>query len=166
LLQNFIALAILLFIPFLCVQEHQRAPSPPISPIRGDGDAAATPISGGDIPISDASQQAHDISTQLLSYASSIFFFKLWHAPMSKTFYVTCVYLNYIQKSKSGTAIVMYSQSQSFTEFPEQEFNCEDWNAKVAATHDMGDDSTPISCDRTTSEMRGLSPKIILGESR
>jgi hypothetical protein len=66
---------------------------------------------------------------------------------MSKIFYLTCVYLNYIQGSKSSTAIVSYSQFQLFTGFPEQEFNCEDWNAKTAVIHDMGDDSTPIgSC--------------------
>jgi hypothetical protein len=66
---------------------------------------------------------------------------------MSKTFYLICVYLNYIQGYNSITQIVTYSQSQSFTRFPEQEFNREDWNAKAAAIHDMGDDSTPIgSC--------------------
>jgi hypothetical protein len=119
-------LTILFAIPFLCIQERQRAPSLPISPICGDGDAAATPISGEDVPISEASQQAHDIDTQLLSHARSIFFFKLWQTLMSKTFYLTCVYLNYNQGSKSSTAIVTYSQSQSFTWFPEQEFNRED----------------------------------------
>jgi hypothetical protein len=41
--------------------------------------------------------------------------------------------------------IVTYSQSQSFTGVLEQEFNCEDWNAKAASIGDMGDDSTPIS---------------------
>jgi hypothetical protein len=49
-----------------------------------------------------------------------------------------------MHESKSNTVIVTYLQSQSFTGFPEQEFNCEDWNAKVANMHDMGDDSTPI----------------------
>jgi hypothetical protein len=63
---------------------------------------------------------------------------------MSKTFYLTCVYFNYIQGSKSSTQIVVYSQSQSFTGFPEQEFNREDCNAKTNAIHNMGDDSTPI----------------------
>jgi hypothetical protein len=129
------------FIPFLCIQEQQR------SDIRGDGDVAATPISGGDVLVSDASQQAHDIGTQVFSHANSIFPFKLWQAPMSKTFYLICVYLNYIQGYNSITQIVTYSQSQSFTRFPEREFNREDWNAKAAAIHDMGDDSTPIgSC--------------------
>jgi hypothetical protein len=71
-------------------------------------------------------------------------FYNLWQTPMSKTFYLTCVYLNYIQRSKSSTQIVVYSQSQSFTGFPEQEFNREDWTAKVDAIHNMGDDSTPI----------------------
>jgi hypothetical protein len=47
-----------IFIHFLCIQERQRAPSPPISPIRRDGDVAATPISGGDVSIFKASQQA------------------------------------------------------------------------------------------------------------
>jgi hypothetical protein len=61
---------------------------------------------------------------------------------MSKTFYLTCVYLNYIQRSKSNTQIVTYSQSKSFTGFPEQDFNREDLNAKAAAIHDMRDDST------------------------
>jgi hypothetical protein len=84
------------------------------------------------------------MGTQVFSDASSIFFFKLWQALMSKTFYLTCVYLNYIQGSKSSTRIVVYSQSQSFTRFPEQEFNREDWNAKADAIHNMGDDSTPI----------------------
>jgi hypothetical protein len=44
------------FIPFLCILEQQRAPSPPVSPIYGDGDATATSINGGDLPISDASK--------------------------------------------------------------------------------------------------------------
>jgi hypothetical protein len=96
---------------FLCIQEQQRAPSPPISLIRGNGDVAATPISRGDVPISDASQQAHDIGTQVLSHASSIFFFKLWQTLMSEIFYLTCVYLNYIHGSKSSTMIVTYSLS-------------------------------------------------------
>jgi hypothetical protein len=80
----------------------------------------------GDVPVSNASQQVHDIGTQVLLDASSIFFFKLWQAPMSKSSYLTCVYLNYMQGSKSISQIVVYSQSQSFTRFPEQEFNCED----------------------------------------
>jgi hypothetical protein len=58
---------------------------------------------------------------------------------MSKTFYLTC-----IQGSKSSSAIVTYSQSQSFTGFPKEDFNCEDWNAKADVMHNMGDDSTPI----------------------
>jgi hypothetical protein len=45
-----------IFIPFLCILEQQRAPSPPVSSIYGDGDATATPINGGDLPISDASK--------------------------------------------------------------------------------------------------------------
>jgi hypothetical protein len=54
-LRNALALVILpFFISFLCMQERQRAPSLAISPLRGDGDATATGISGGDIPISDA----------------------------------------------------------------------------------------------------------------
>jgi hypothetical protein len=68
----------------------------PISPICGDGDATANPISGGDVLVSEADQQGHDMGTQIFSNACSIFFFKLWQAPMSKTFYLTCVYLNYI----------------------------------------------------------------------
>jgi flagellar hook-basal body complex protein FliE len=63
---------------------------------------------------------------------------------MSKIFYLTCVYLNYIQGSKRSTQIVVYSESQSFTGFPEQEFNRKDWNAKADDIHNMGDDSTPI----------------------
>jgi hypothetical protein len=85
------------------------------------------------------------MGTQVLAYASSIFFFfSLWHAPMSKIFYLTCVYLNYIQGSKSNTHIVIYSQSQSFTRIPSKDFSCEDWNTKAAAIQNMGDDSTPI----------------------
>jgi hypothetical protein len=85
------------------------------------------------------------MGTQVLAYASSIFFFfNLWHAPMSKTFYLTCVYLNYIQGSKSNTHIVIYSQSQSFTRIPSEDFSCEDWNTKAAAIQNMGDDSTLI----------------------
>jgi hypothetical protein len=77
---------------------------------------------------------------------------------MSKTFYLTCVYLNYIQGSKSSTQIVMYSQSQSFTGFPEQDFNHEDWNAKDGVIHDMGDDSTPIgSCHDASSNAERAS---------
>jgi hypothetical protein len=70
---------------------------------------------------------------------------------MSKIFYLTCVYLNYIQGSKSGTQIVAYSESQSFTAFPEQEFNHEDWNAKAGDIHNMGDDSTPIGSHQEAS---------------
>jgi hypothetical protein len=77
--------------------------------------------------------------------------FKWWQAPMSKTFYLTCEYLNYIQGSKSSTQIVLYSESQSFTGFPEQEFNCEDWNAKADAIHNMVDDSTPIGSRQEAS---------------
>jgi hypothetical protein len=57
---------------------------------------------------------------------------------------LTCVYLNYIQGYNSNTQMVTHLQSQSFIGFPEQEFNHEDWNAKAAAIHDMGNDSTPI----------------------
>jgi hypothetical protein len=81
---------------------------------------------------------------------SSIFLFKLWQAPLSKIFYLTCVYLNYIQGSKSSTQIVTYSQSHSFTGFPKQDFNREDWNAKATAIHDMRDDSTPIGSHQDT----------------
>jgi hypothetical protein len=98
--------------------KQQRALSPPISPIHGDGDVAANPISGDGIPVSEADQQGHDMGTQVFSDASSIIVFKLWQAPMSKTFYLTCVYLNYIQRFKSSTQIVVYSESQSFTRFP------------------------------------------------
>jgi hypothetical protein len=126
------------------MQERQCAPSRSISPIHGDRDAAATQNSGGDVLVSEADQQAQDMGTQVLSHASSIFFFKLLQAPMSKTFYLTCVYLNYIQVSKSNTAIITYSQSQSFTGFPKKDFSLEDWNAKAATIHNMGDDSTPI----------------------
>jgi hypothetical protein len=56
------------------MQKRQRAPSPPISPLHGDGDAAATKISGGDVPVFDAGQQTHNMSTQVLSHASSIFY--------------------------------------------------------------------------------------------
>jgi hypothetical protein len=45
------------------MQEQQCAPSLPISPLHGDGDATAIGISGGDIPVFDAGQQAHDICT-------------------------------------------------------------------------------------------------------
>jgi hypothetical protein len=68
-----IGYSVFLYTFFLCIQEQQRAPSPPISLIRGNGDVAATPISRGDVPISDASQQAHDIGTQVLLDTSSIF---------------------------------------------------------------------------------------------
>jgi hypothetical protein len=61
------------FIPFLYMQERQHAPSPPKSPLRGDGDAATTGISGGDVSISDAGQQAHNMGTQVPSHASRIF---------------------------------------------------------------------------------------------
>jgi hypothetical protein len=72
---------------------------------------------------------------------------------MSKTFYLTCVYLNYIQGFKSSTQIVIYSQSKLFAGFPEQEFNREDWNAKDDAIHNMGDDSTPIgSCQEANGD--------------
>jgi hypothetical protein len=111
---------------FLCTQEQQCAPSVPISPICGDGDATANPISGGDIPVSEADQQGHDIGTQVFSDASSIFSFKLWQASMSKTFYLICV-----------SQVIVYSESQSFTGFPDQEFNCEDWNAKADVIHNM-----------------------------
>jgi hypothetical protein len=63
---------------------------------------------------------------------------------MSKIFYLTCVYLNYIQGTKCSTTIIMYSQSQSFTGFLEEDFSREDWNAKAATMHNVGDDSTPI----------------------
>jgi hypothetical protein len=99
----FLALAILFLYLFLCAQEQRRAPSPPISPIHGDGDVAANPISGGDVLLFEADQQGHDMGIQVFSYASYIFFFKLWQTPMSKTFYLTYVYLNYIQGSKSST---------------------------------------------------------------
>jgi hypothetical protein len=68
----FLSLAILFFI-FLCTQEQQRALSVSISPICGDGYAIANPISGGDVLISEADQQSHDMGTQVFSYASSIF---------------------------------------------------------------------------------------------
>jgi hypothetical protein len=58
---------------FLCTQEQQRALSVSISPICGDGYAIANPISGGDVLISEADQQGHDMGTQVFSYASSIF---------------------------------------------------------------------------------------------
>jgi hypothetical protein len=46
---KFHSIGYFVFIPlFLCLHIRQRAPSPPISPILGDGDAAATRISGGD----------------------------------------------------------------------------------------------------------------------
>jgi hypothetical protein len=77
---------------------------------------------------------------------------------MSKTFYLTCVYLNYIQGSKSSTQIVVYSQSQSFTGFPEQEFNREDWNTKADAIHNMGDDSTPIGSHQEGSSDAERAP--------
>jgi hypothetical protein len=70
---------------------------------------------------------------------------------MSEIFYLTCVYLNYIPGSKSSTQIVIYSQSQSFTGFPEQEFNREDCNAKADAIHNMGDDSIPIGSRQEAS---------------
>jgi hypothetical protein len=63
---------------------------------------------------------------------------------MFKTFYLTRVYLSYIPGYNSSTQIVTYSQSQSFTGSPKQEFNHENWNAKATAIHDMGDKSTPI----------------------
>jgi hypothetical protein len=61
------------FLYFFCTQEQQRAPSLPISLIRGDGDAAINPISGGDVPISELDQQGRDMGTQVFSDASSIF---------------------------------------------------------------------------------------------
>ena len=39
--------------------------------------------------------------------------------------------------------IPVYSQSESFTGFPEQAFSREDWNAKANAISEMGDDLTP-----------------------
>jgi hypothetical protein len=70
----FLALVILLFdIYFLCTQEQHRAPSVPISLICGDGDVTANPISGGDVPVSEADQQGHDMGTQVFSDASNIF---------------------------------------------------------------------------------------------
>jgi hypothetical protein len=71
---------------------------------------------------------------------------------MSKTFYLICVYLNYIQESKSSTQIVVYSQSQSFTGFPEQEFIHEDSNAKADVIHNMGDDLTLIGSRQEASD--------------
>jgi hypothetical protein len=59
----FLALAILFFDIFLCTQEQQRAPSVQISLICGDGEVTANPISGGDVPISEADQQGHDMGT-------------------------------------------------------------------------------------------------------
>jgi hypothetical protein len=50
-----------IFYIFLCTQEQQRAPSVPISLICGDGDATANPISGGDVPVSEADQQGNDM---------------------------------------------------------------------------------------------------------
>jgi hypothetical protein len=74
------------------------------------------------------------------------------------SFYLTYVYLIYIQGSKSSTEIVIYSQSQSFTGFPEQEFNNEDWNAKAAAIGEMGDDSTPLDSRQETSDDAQRAP--------
>jgi hypothetical protein len=62
------------FNTFLCMQEPQHALSLPTSPIRGDGDAAASKNSRGDIPVSGIGQQAHGMGSQVLSPASSIFF--------------------------------------------------------------------------------------------
>jgi hypothetical protein len=76
-IMKFCSINYYIFYTFLCILEQQRAPSPPILPIHGDGDVAATPNSGYDVPISDASQQAHDIDTQVLSHASSIFFLQI-----------------------------------------------------------------------------------------
>jgi hypothetical protein len=88
------------------------------------------------------------MGTQVLSHAGSIFFFKLWQTLMSKIFYLTC-----LQGSKSSTVIVTYSQSQSFTGFPEEDFNREGWNAKATAKHNMGDDSTSIgSCQEADND--------------
>jgi hypothetical protein len=56
-----------------------------------------------------------------------------------------------IQGSKSSTQIIVYSESQSFSGFPEQEFNHEDWNAKADAIHNMRDDSTPIGSHQEAS---------------
>jgi hypothetical protein len=84
--------------------------------------------------------------SKVLSDASSIFFFKLWQAPMSKTFYLTCIYLNYIQGSKSSTQIIIYSQSQLFTGFPKQEFNREDCEGLEKATR--GGEWEPIKIPR------------------
>jgi hypothetical protein len=39
---------------FFCIQEQQRAPSPPISPIRGNGDASTALIIRGNVPVSNA----------------------------------------------------------------------------------------------------------------
>jgi hypothetical protein len=58
--------------------------------------------------------QASKPMTLILRYFHMLvayFFFKLWQTSMSKTFYLTYVYLNYIQGSKSSTAIVSHSQS-------------------------------------------------------
>jgi hypothetical protein len=45
------------------MQERQRVLSRPISPIRGDGNAAATRNSGGDVLFFEADQQAQDMGT-------------------------------------------------------------------------------------------------------
>jgi hypothetical protein len=39
---KFCSIGYSIFIPFLCIQEQQCAPSPPISSICGNGDAAGT----------------------------------------------------------------------------------------------------------------------------
>jgi hypothetical protein len=57
-------------------------------------------------------RQTSKAKTWVLRYFHMLvafFFFKLWQAPMSKTFYLTCVYLNYIQGSKSSSHIAIYS---------------------------------------------------------
>jgi hypothetical protein len=45
------------------------------------------------------------------------------------------------------------THSQSFIGLPKQEFNYDDWNAKVVAIRDMGDDSTQIgSCQEADGD--------------
>jgi hypothetical protein len=42
--------------------------------------------------------------------------------------------------------------------FPEQEFNCEDWNAKVVVIHRMGDISTPIDSHQEAGDDAQRAP--------
>jgi hypothetical protein len=65
------------FLYFFCTQEQQRVPSLPISLIRGDGDAAINPISGGDVPISELDQQGRDMVLKYFQMLAAFFLLQI-----------------------------------------------------------------------------------------